>query len=61
MSNIRKIGLRRWLKSFMLKGMHHMITCKEFENFVQRYLENELSDKQRSIFEWHLRPYLDPV
>ena len=51
---IRKIGLRQLLKSFMMKRIHHMITCKEFEDFVQRHLDGELSDKQRSTFEWHL-------
>lgn len=48
-------GVRRWLKGLFLKHAHNMITCKEFEDFVLRYLEGELSDKQKSIFEWHLR------
>ncbi len=48
-------GVRRWLKGMMLKHMHRMITCREFEEFVLRYLEGELSDRQRSVFEWHLR------
>lgn len=48
-------GFRRWLKGLVLKRVRHMITCKEFEDFVLAYLDNELPDKQRSIFEWHLR------
>ncbi len=47
--------MRRWLKGQMLKRMHGMITCAEFEEFVLRYLDNELTEKQRSVFEWHLR------
>jgi predicted anti-sigma-YlaC factor YlaD len=48
-------GVRRWLKGLMLKRVHNMITCKEFEYFVLLYLEGELSDKQTSVFEWHIR------
>jgi anti-sigma factor RsiW len=48
-------GVRRWLKGLMLKRVHYMITCKEFEDFVLQYLDGELSDRQRSIFEWHIR------
>ena len=47
-------GIRRWLKGFMLKRVHGMITCKEFEDFVLRYCENELTDRQRSLFERHI-------
>ncbi|MGI9204904.1 MAG: anti-sigma factor family protein [Woeseiaceae bacterium] len=48
-------GFGRWLKGLMLKHMHYMITCKEFEDFVLAYLEGDLSPKQKSVFEWHLR------
>jgi anti-sigma factor RsiW len=48
-------GIRRWLKGSMLKRMHRMITCKEFEDFVQRYLDGGLTDLQRSLFERHMR------
>ena len=47
-------GVRRWLKGLALKRVRYMITCKEFEDFVLRYLEGELSGKQRTVFEWHL-------
>ena len=55
MRNVRKMGLRRRLKRFMMNRMHNMITCRELEDFIQRYLAGELADKQRSKFEWHLR------
>jgi len=54
MSNMNS-RLRRWLKGFMLKHMHGMITCKEFEDFVSDYTDGELSSKQRSYFERHLK------
>ncbi len=55
MTDQHKTGIRRWLKGLMLKRMHRMITCKEFEGFVMSYLNGELSARQRSVFEWHLR------
>lgn len=48
-------GIMRRLKGAMLKRMHGMITCREFEEFVLSYLDDELPAKQRNIFEWHLR------
>lgn len=32
-----------------------MITCEEFEGFILAYLDGELSGRQKSIFEMHLR------
>ena len=32
-----------------------MITCREFEDFVQRYLDGELTAGQARVFEWHMR------
>jgi len=55
MAHRHKTGIRRWFKGFMLKRMHRMITCKEFEDFVLSYLDGELSNRQRSAFEWHMR------
>jgi len=43
------------LKSFMLSNVHGMITCKEFDDFVQRYLDDDLADIKRTLFERHLR------
>ena len=47
--------LMRRLKGTMLRRMHGMITCREFEEFVLRYLDGELEPKQKKVFEWHLR------
>ncbi len=47
--------LFRKVKGRMLNRMHAMITCKEFEDFVQRYLDGELTGRQKSQFEWHMR------
>jgi anti-sigma factor RsiW len=55
MTNQNKPGLLRRAKGAMLKHMHRMITCREFEDFVLRYLDGELSTRQRSVFELHLR------
>ncbi len=50
-----KIGMMRKIKGMMLKNMHGMITCREFEDFVLSYLEGELPARLASIFKWHLR------
>lgn len=55
MTDQRNTGIRRWLKGLMLKRMHRMITCAEFESFVLSYLDGELPARQKSVFEWHLR------
>ena len=51
----KKPGLLRRVKGIMLKHVHRMITCKEFEDFVFRYLDDELPARQRSLFELHMR------
>ena len=45
----------RWTKGMMLKHMPLMITCVEFENFIDAYLEGELPDGKRRLFELHLK------
>ena len=50
-----KGGLMRRIKGSMLKRMHGMITCREFEAFVLRYLDGELTKGEARVFEWHLR------
>ena len=55
MNHRLKSGVWHWFKGLMLKRMHHMITCTEFEDFVLSYLDGELTKRQRSVFEWHLR------
>jgi len=48
-------GMMRKLKGFMMKYMHGMITCREFEDFIMSYLEGSLPAKQKKRFEWHLK------
>ncbi len=55
MKKREKAGIGRRLKGFMLKRVHGMITCREFEEFIGSYLDGELSDRERSRFERHLR------
>lgn len=54
MAYVLGTGLMRRLKGMMLKNMHGMITCKEFEDFMLDYLDGELPQRQRQRFEWHL-------
>ena len=51
----RNGGLMRWLKGIMLKHMHGMITCREFEDFVQDYLADELPADEARRFERHMK------
>jgi anti-sigma factor RsiW len=55
MINRLKTGMMRWAKGKILKRMHRMITCREFEDFVLQYLDDELPARQRAMFEFHLR------
>ena len=50
-----RVSLLRRLKGMMMKHMHGMLTCREFEAFVLRYLEDDLPGAQRRAFEWHIR------
>lgn len=50
-----RLGLMRRLKGLMLRRVHGMITCREFEAFVHDYLDGALSERQTKVFEWHLR------
>lgn len=45
----------RWLKGQMMKRMHGMITCREFEDFIMSYLSDELTPTQSRVFKMHLR------
>ena len=55
MINRLKTRIMRWTKGQMLKHMHRMITCREFEDFVMQYLDDELPARQLAMFELHLR------
>jgi len=47
-------GLWHWLKGFVFRHMHNMISCREFEDFVQAYVDGELSTQQQARFESHI-------
>ena len=47
--------LKRWMKGKMLRHMHGMITCEQFEGFILQYLDDELAAPQRLLFEKHLK------
>lgn len=46
-------SIRQRLRGIMFK-LPVMITCVEFEDFILAYLDNELSNAKRRIFEFHL-------
>jgi len=47
--------MRRWLRVKMLKHMPFMITCQQFEDFILDYLEGDLPERQKTVFEIHLK------
>lgn len=47
--------LIRWFKGFMFKNTYGMISCREFEDFILDYLDDNLPAQQRSRFERHIR------
>lgn len=55
MTSERKPTIMRRLKGAMLKRTHGMITCKEFEQFIIAYLDDELPPGKKAMFEWHMR------
>ena len=48
-------GLLRRIKGMMLRHMPLMITCAVFEGFILDYLEGDLPERQRRVFELHLK------
>jgi predicted anti-sigma-YlaC factor YlaD len=42
-------------KGFMFRHIRGMISCAEFEDFIQDYLEDTLEPRQKKVFEFHLR------
>ena len=47
--------LMRWMRGMMLRHMPGMITCRELEAFILAYLEGDLPQRQRFVFELHLK------
>ncbi len=62
---MQRSSFTRRMRGLMLRHMPLMITCREFEDFILAYLEGELSERQRFVFELHTkvcqecRDYLD--
>jgi hypothetical protein len=47
--------IKRRLKGMLLRRLHNMISCVEFEGFINSCLDEALPGKQRKLFEWHLQ------
>ena len=47
--------LKRKLKGVMLKWLPGMLTCVQFEDFLIEYMEGDLPQRQRTVFEFHIR------
>ena len=47
-------SLKRRMGQVFLKSFPGQITCTEFEQFVIDFYEKTLSDKQHSMFEFHM-------
>ena len=45
----------RWMRGMMHKHMPMMISCREFEDFIIAYLDGDLPDRTRRVFELHIR------
>lgn len=50
----RKPTVRRRIHGMMFK-LPLMITCEAFEDFILAYLEDELTARQKFVFELHLK------
>ena len=52
-----RVLFRLWrrIKGLMLRKLPLMIDCAQFENFLIDYLEGDLTDRQRAVFEFHLK------
>ncbi|GMR15026.1 MAG: hypothetical protein BMS9Abin30_0643 [Gammaproteobacteria bacterium] len=55
MKEHKKSRIGRRLKGLMFRRIHGMITCREFEEFINNFLDGELSKRERSRFGRHLR------
>jgi anti-sigma factor RsiW len=47
--------MMRWMKGQAMKRIHGMITCREFEDFILRYLDGELAPREKAVFELHMK------
>ena len=47
--------MMRKAKGLMFRNIPMMIDCREFENFMIDYFEDSLPNRQRRVFEIHLK------
>lgn len=45
----------RFIKGKMVRYVPGMITCSEFEQFIDDYLNKELTPRETTVFERHLK------
>ena len=55
MSMVKRKSLKSWMKSIMFRNIHGMLSCGEFEDFIQVYIDGELDAATRATFERHIR------
>ena len=48
-------GFKSWMKRMMFRSIHGMMSCREFEEFLQSYIDGELDESTCSVFERHIR------
>lgn len=53
--NISLSPIMRFMKGQMLQFTPGMITCLEFEQYIDRYLEGSLSPSEAVIFDRHVK------
>ncbi|MGH1482835.1 MAG: anti-sigma factor family protein [Geminicoccales bacterium] len=46
--------LKKFIESVFLRYFPAQMTCREFEAFIIDYSEDELSERQRQLFDWHM-------
>jgi len=48
-------SIMRFMKGKMLRYVPGMVTCAEFEQFIDDYLDKNLSPKETIVFERHIK------
>jgi len=55
---MKRLGVLKIIQSFGKRAMFYlplMITCRQFEDFIIDYLEDDLPARQKMVFELHLK------
>lgn len=53
--NISDLPLMRFMKGKMIEYTPGMVTCLEFEEYIDRYLDNTLAPKEAKVFNRHIK------